>query len=78
MTEVKIRVARAVLPSVGDYLFATLWSWSLSEKRGDFDWHVANGFAWTEKGARRKAEKAARRVLEPFVVEYEYNPEGLL
>lgn len=77
--EVKIKVAKSVLPSVGDYLFGALWSWSLYQSQESAYVHlVTNGFAWTERGARRKAEKAAKRLLEPFVVEYEYNPAGLL
>lgn len=84
MAEVRVKVARTVVPTVADYAFGTLWSWSLYQARPT-DWNatgyqrlVANGSAWTEKGARRKGERAARRALEPFVVEYEYNPEGLL
>lgn len=76
--EVKVRIRRITLPTLGDRVFGTLWSWTLSQRRGEYDWLVTNGFAYTEKGARRKAHRAAAQLLETDVVEYEYNPAGLL
>lgn len=78
MAGVKVRIKKITLPTAGDRLFGTLWSWSLYQERVGYLHLVTNGFAYSEKGARRKAHRAAAHLLEANVIEYEYNPEGLL
>lgn len=73
----KIKVRKIALPDLADYLLGMRWSWSLYQWR-DYDHLVTGGFTYTEKAARRKAQRAARRLVDAEIVEYEYNPAGLL
>lgn len=76
--EVKIEIKEEITPSFADYLFGTTWFWTVSERYegGISFWRFKSGFARSEESARRKAEKAANRILEG-TIQYSYNPAGL-
>lgn len=80
--EVTIEIRQTPGPTLGDRLLGTSWSWTvISEDRAPETYVVQirrSGRAYTEKGARRKAERTARHIIDLKAVEYKYNPEGLL
>lgn len=75
--EVEIQIRRTHVPTRTDYLFGTVWHWSAMLPLGVHAASISAGYAYTEKGARRKAERTAARMLGTGVVEYKYNPAGL-
>lgn len=75
--EVKIEIRREIKPSPLDYLLGTVWHWNVTQKEDLLTfWRYKSGFAYTEKQARRRAEKVARTILRG-TIRYEYNPAGL-
>lgn len=75
--EVTIEIRKTHVPTWIDRLFGTMWHWSATLPLGAHAVSVSGGYSYTEKGARRRAERAAARMLETGVVEYKYNPAGL-
>jgi hypothetical protein len=76
--KVSIEIRQTIDPGVSDYLFGTLWHWTaLRVDERLLSGRYKSGFAYTEAGARRRAEGAARAILRG-TVRYEYDPEGLL
>lgn len=75
--EVEIQIRRTHVPMWTDHLFGTVWYWSAALRLGLHAASVSAGYAYTEKGARRKAEKAAVCMAGTDVIDYKYNPAGL-
>lgn len=76
--EVKVTIRREMAPSPADRLLGTVWGWDVCLETGLHAGLATSGWAYTEKGARRMAHRAARQILDNEVIEYTYNPEGLL
>lgn len=74
--EVTIKIRQTIDPTVGDCVFGTLWHWTVQEEGVLYPRRYDSGFARTEQGARRKAERVAARIMEGTVL-YTYNPAGL-
>lgn len=73
----KVTIKRAAGVTLQDRLFGTVWAWSASREFGLHAGHFTGGWAYSEKGARRKAERVARRIRDNEHIEYSYNPAGL-
>lgn len=76
--EVKIKIEYQIDTGLLEKVLGGAWYWSVTKQLGLYAGRIYGGFAYTEKGARRKAEKVARRVVGNEEISYTYNPEGLL
>ncbi len=74
---VKITIKRTVGVDWADRLFGTVWHWDAFKQMGLYAGMAVSGWAYTERGARRKGEKAARRLHDNQHIEYSYDPAGL-
>lgn len=74
--EIRIEIRQEIKPSFADRLFGTLWHWTVTQQNPVSFWPHRTGFAYTEKQARQRSEKVARRIMEG-TIRYEYNPAGL-
>ncbi len=62
-----------VVELVGNWIFGGRWYWSIGTALQETN----SGYARTEWGARRKAERACRKAVKKYKdYKYEYDPNG--